>query len=732
MRFLYSHQRCMNLYLNRTNRKQLQMRKWIHAMRSMRHLRGAPPSTHIKRTKLTWISDYTHYSKSFGAGVYHDRSQMPDPDYKFCFDVKKNRCTKDFVINFLGLELRQLILQVVPYTDLIQFDDSLSIKLKYLLPHYDDLKTLLQRLEEESLEDDVVLQELRLVCRDLLLDQAVFDGLDAELQFHILPTHRQDMQKWATQNLLDEIDKGIRALSGGTSLERPCFCRQSRKTQMEKIMEKLNRLDLKEIPMPKTHRNLIQALQNSREDQETPFNSLLGGLVSYGCQPLRAAAVALGILGEMKTSIKVMHHLKTEDPVKALRDNIGADFEIIDCGIIEWCNEGRYGTRKIEVINKTWDGSTPHDPKLMLKNVLTELGAMEQDCFKNKCIPKIREGNYDFIRDWFRSHRAARLDPKCLRVALECNQFRIFWLLVANGAVLNSSAVRLTFNPGEIRNDLLSAVTSGNIDRVQCLHLLMKCLWRSYDHGDRDLLAPDVRCPVAAAVAAGHVDIVQYLLQSGDIAIYGYSDLGHLLFLAHENGHQAVARLLIEHGAQLISGDDSPISQTSPPGNSFAVNTPISEHNFDQSDGYPSPSPSPSAHADKPLKPELGLQHDRYHNSLEFAEAVQERDHWMVTKRMDDDLNRRQSYLAAVTPSSGNEARMHIFAQLSDKERVREQGIESIRNLFNNKLPSQLYELMCLLQVATAMHLTGKAAKGAMGRLDRTVLDAPEQQIEKE
>ncbi|KAF4459002.1 ankyrin repeat [Fusarium albosuccineum] len=129
------------------------------------------------------------------------RSEMPI----LSFIVEKDRVMKTTTIQIISRDLRRVISSVIPDLTGQLFD--LTLELSTVLRHYDDLREEFEHMDcRDPYEDST--KEMRLLVDDLLLERALYDGVDIESlrqQGILSETHLRDIHQHNLDAGLDEL-----------------------------------------------------------------------------------------------------------------------------------------------------------------------------------------------------------------------------------------------------------------------------------------------------------------------------------------------------------------------------------------------------------------------------------------------------------------------------------------------------------------------------------------------
>ncbi|KAJ3535495.1 hypothetical protein NM208_g7107 [Fusarium decemcellulare] len=129
------------------------------------------------------------------------RSEMPI----LSFIVEKDRVMKTTTIQIISRDLRRVISSVIPDLTGQLFD--LTLELSTVLRHYDDLREEFEHMDCRDPYEDAT-KEMRLLVDDLLLERALYDGVDIESlrqQGILSETHLRDIHQHNFGAGLDEL-----------------------------------------------------------------------------------------------------------------------------------------------------------------------------------------------------------------------------------------------------------------------------------------------------------------------------------------------------------------------------------------------------------------------------------------------------------------------------------------------------------------------------------------------
>jgi ankyrin repeat protein len=124
------------------------------------------------------------------------------------FVVHKSRITKDIFVNIQSEALRNALHAALQRTG-TDIPGSLgALEYQTLFRHYSVFKLFLAENESESTKRDQGITELKLLVRDFLLDQTVFDGFGLEYMYQqgiLSASHWADIQEWSRDRDLDVL-----------------------------------------------------------------------------------------------------------------------------------------------------------------------------------------------------------------------------------------------------------------------------------------------------------------------------------------------------------------------------------------------------------------------------------------------------------------------------------------------------------------------------------------------
>ena len=124
------------------------------------------------------------------------------------FVVHKSRITKDIVVNIRSEALRNALHAALQRAGTDVPGSLGALEYKTLFRHYLVFKLFLAENESESTKRDRGIDELKLLVRDFLLDQAVFDGFGLEYMYQqgiLSASHWADIQEWSRDRDLDAL-----------------------------------------------------------------------------------------------------------------------------------------------------------------------------------------------------------------------------------------------------------------------------------------------------------------------------------------------------------------------------------------------------------------------------------------------------------------------------------------------------------------------------------------------
>ena len=124
------------------------------------------------------------------------------------FVVHKSHITKDIFVDVRSKALRNALHAALQHAGIDVTGSLGTLEYKTLFRHYSVFKLFLAENESKSTKRDRGIDELKLLVRDFLLDQAVFDGFGLEYMYQqgiLSASHWGDIQEWSRDRDLDAL-----------------------------------------------------------------------------------------------------------------------------------------------------------------------------------------------------------------------------------------------------------------------------------------------------------------------------------------------------------------------------------------------------------------------------------------------------------------------------------------------------------------------------------------------